>query len=478
MKSPGLFWILRSNPSRVAELVTAEEAEEEELDDEGRAMLVLLRAKVNNTPIQGRDWLVFRRYRLGVEMAALLSSHPVECPDSVVSFALRSRHRNVRDAAIEAVAQKVKKGHWKWITDFGKSSSLRKRAVFELLSLRDDIPLLSTNSSASAPRALQEFTFLQKISRAERLSEIRAALKAIRHFRPRSRTLILGESIARYQSRRLNVIFNNISTMGGEKTSVSLAPVRGTLRDQDFLALLRAYENCNTREAAHMEEESRFRRAIYESKATALATAILRTAAPTNVESLRTSLARITLTPSSQYHVLALLSIGSSTDVLQIIEKVQDSREQVQYWFQTPLVRTVEKRMGELGEQIPNLLRCICERKAFWEDPRAGKSKFLEKDLLPLRVKYNRALYVRLVAHTVIGSSTMQDSPLLQKLAQHEFHLIARAAAIRLTKLAGNAGLKLLQSCTTEAIAHGHTESFAFAFRDAEIQTLGLAELW
>jgi len=141
-------------------------------------------------------------------------------------------------------------------------------------------------------------------------------------------------------------------------------------------------------------------------------------------------------------------------------------------------LRALEKKMEDDGGHIPKSLLSICKRKGFWEDPRAGKSKFLRRDLLPVKVKYNRALYIRLVAHAVIGASRMQDSYLLQKLAQHEFHLIARAAAIRLIKLGGEAGMRLLQSSTAEAIAKGRTESFAFALRDAEIQTLGLAQLW
>jgi hypothetical protein len=91
VKAPGLFWILAATPSRVAELVRAEEGKGE-LEDDGRAMLVLLRRRVTGRPFQGRDWVVFRRYRLGLEMAALLSSHATECPDTVISFALRSRH--------------------------------------------------------------------------------------------------------------------------------------------------------------------------------------------------------------------------------------------------------------------------------------------------------------------------------------------------------------------------------------------------
>jgi len=476
-KAPGLFWILRATPSRVAELARAEEVEQD-LDDEGRAMLVLLRRKLSDAPLRERDWRVFRRYRLGLEMAAILSTRTAECPDAVISFALRSRHRNVRTAAIEAVAQRVANRHWKWISDFGKSSSNIKREAFKLLSLRDDIPLLPKHLSPTAPRQLQEFALLQKVSRAKTIPDMRGCLRALKKFRPKARSWLFARGIAIHRSAKLYVVLNKLSTLAGKKISVLLSSVRGRITRKEFLALLRAYMDWNLREAAHVEERSRFRRAIYEDKATALARAILRTATARDLNSLRRVFERITLTPSAQYYVLAFLGVGSTGDVLRIIRKVEIAPGEIQYWFQIQVARAIEKRMTQLGGKMPGTLQRIYRRKAFWEDPRGGRSKFFRRDMLSVRVPFNRGLYLRLVAHAAIGAAQMENADLLKKLAQHKFHLVARAAAIRLTKLAGDAGIKLLQTATTEAIDQGNTESFAFALRDAEIQSLGLAELW
>jgi hypothetical protein len=257
-----------------------------------------------------------------------------------------------------------------------------------------------------------------------------------------------------------------------------LSPVRGKITEKEFVALLRAYLEWNQQEAAHMNELNRFRRAIYEDKATALATAILRIATERNLKSLRSTFQKITLTPSAQYYVLSLLRVGTTKDVLRIIKKVGTSDSEVRYWFQIQVAYAIERRMLELGGRIPVTLRRLCVCKAFREDPQRGKSRFSRGDMLPVKVSFNRGLFRRLVAHAAIGAARIEDSGLLKELAEHEFHLIARASAIRLTTLGGDAGIALLQSATADAIEQGHTESFAFAFRDAEIQKLGLAKLW
>jgi len=90
----------------------------------------------------------------------------------------------------------------------------------------------------------------------------------------------------------------------------------------------------------------------------------------------------------------------------------------------------------------------------------------------------NRALYLRLVAHAVVGAAGQNDLDLLEKLAQHDYRMIARAAAVRLAQLGGDDGIKILQSAVKEAIERGNAEAFGIALRDAEIQRFGLAEIW
>jgi hypothetical protein len=85
-------------------------------------------------------------------------------------------------------------------------------------------------------------------------------------------------------------------------------------------------------------------------------------------------------------------------------------------------------------------------------------------------------LYLRLVAHAIIGAAGRGDLDLLKKLALHEFRMIARAAAIRLAQLGEDGGIGMLQSVTADAIEHGRAEAFGLAIRDAEMLRLGLVD--
>jgi hypothetical protein len=89
----------------------------------------------------------------------------------------------------------------------------------------------------------------------------------------------------------------------------------------------------------------------------------------------------------------------------------------------------------------------------------------------------NRALYLRLAAHAMIGAAGQDNLDLLKRLTQHRFRMIARAAAVRLAQLGGDGGIKMLQSVSTDAIENQNAEVFGVAVRDAEVQRLGLADL-
>jgi len=77
-EGPGLFWFLNAPPARLLELIGAEEAETES-DEEARAMLVLLRQKISGAPLRAKDWLPFKRYKLGIQLAHLLSHYGLRC---------------------------------------------------------------------------------------------------------------------------------------------------------------------------------------------------------------------------------------------------------------------------------------------------------------------------------------------------------------------------------------------------------------
>jgi hypothetical protein len=252
----------------------------------------------------------------------------------------------------------------------------------------------------------------------------------------------------------------------------------GNLSEADFLALLDAYLMWNQKEAGLVGKMNRRLSRVYEEKASALAKTILRLSTKRNLKPLRNSLKKISLTPSAQYCALALVLLGNSTDIVKTIKKVEQVGYDVRYWCQIEMGRIVEKRMKEIGGPVPIELLRIYRRKGFWDGDLSWRSKVAAKDKLLLKYMGNRALYLRLVAHAMIGAARRENLDLLERLAQHDYRMIARAAAARLAQLAGDDGIKVLQSAVTAAIERGNAEAFGLAVRDAEIQRFGLVEIW
>lgn len=471
---PGLYLVVGALPSRLVELIRAVEGDQG-IEDEDRAMLALLRCKVSGSKLQARDWLLFRRYRLGVELARMVSNAPLECPDRMILWALRSRRRTVREAALEAVSEKIVSGRHKWVATLSKSSSSFYRTAFELLSTRSALPPFPSDPAAAAPRALREFGLLQRIARSRSTPEMRASLIALKKFRPRARVWLFAKGILTHRTLGWGPILKQLPKLGAAKIGTLANAAGENTEGGDFRALLEGYMLWNRKEAAQVGPRLR---AVYENKASILAVAVLRTATRRDLKPLRESFNSIILTPSAQYLALTLARLGNSTDILQIIRRVEQAEYDIRFWFQIEMGHAIERRMAELDRRVPAELVRVLRRKGFWEDSRNARRKFSRKELLPLKHADNRALYLRIVAHAMIGAAGPGDLDLLQRLTQHDYRMIARAAAIRLVRVAGDAGVKMLQMTAVAAMERGNAEPFGTAVRDAEIQHLGLAELW
>lgn len=474
---PGLYWLLRAFPSKVLDLIRAEETRDE-LEEPDRAFLALLRKKIGGTHLTARDWNSFRRYQLAIEMAGLLAENANECPDKVLSLVLRSKPAIAREAAIEAVAKKIASGQRKWISELSRSNSPSKRTAYELLALREDLTVSAKNIPRNARRSIEEFLLLQRIARSRDDSEIRRLFKTLRRHRPKARTLLFAKGIVFQRTQGLQPILGDLSRLGASRIGILLSCAWSELSVVDFQALVEAYLHWNDLEAQHMNEDSYYRRALYEDKARILAQAIRRVATPRDLKTLRDSFGSITLTPSSQYYAQALLRVGTVQDVVRIIKKLGDCRNEVRYWIRIEMARAIENRMAELQAGIPPALRRIASKKMFWKDPRREGARFSHRDQLPLKQQGNRGLYLTLVAHALIGATKTEDSDVLRNLARHDFRLVARAAAVRLSRLAGDAGIKMLQTDVKQVIEGGNPETFALALRAAEIQNSNVAILW
>jgi len=476
-QGPGLYLLLASPSSRLVELIRDEESNGD-LEDEERAMLALLRRKASGSRLGRREWSLFRRYQLGMELAGIISAAPLNCPDQVLSWALRNKRRTVRDAAFEAVAKKVASGDRKWIAVLSKSSSPFYRSAYEQLAIRKDLPLFPTDLSRTASRPLREFGLVQRIARAQPGPVLRSSLNELKRFRPRASIWLFARGIATHRTVGLAPTLMKVPRLACFKVATLMNSVSGDLSEPDFLALLDAYLESNQKEAGLAGRMNRRLSRVYEHKASALAKTILRLSTKQNLKPLRDLFEKITLTPSAQYCAIALVLLGSSADIVKTIKKVEQAGYDIRYWFQIEVGRIIERRMKEIGGPIPIELLRICRRKGFWDGHLGRGSKVAGKEKLPLKYANNRALYLRLVAHATIGAARGDNLDLLERLAQHGYRMIARAAAVGLAQLGGDRGIKMLQSAVTAAIEHGNAEAFGLAVRDAEIQRFGLAEIW
>jgi len=475
-EAPGLFLLLGGPPSGLVELIRSEVGKED-IEEENSAMLALLRRKVSGTPLEKEEWVLFRQYRLGMELAAIINESPLECPDPLLLWALRNRRRALRDAAFKAIVRKLADGQWNWIEVLSRSASASCRSSYEQLVLDEGLPALPIESFVNASRSFREFWLLQRIARARTRLELRESLKALKKLRPRARAWLFGKGIVTHRGSGVGAILKSLHKCGKSKVATLLNSVSPNLSEQDFLALLDCYLVWNFKEAGVNEDKNRHLWEVYEGKATALAETILRVSNRQNLQPLRSVFQKLSLTSSAQYLAKALIRLGSSSDVVTVIKKVEQADYQINYWFQIEMGQIVGRRMEELGGTIPTDLLRISRRNDFWKDPRALNLKSAHKSSRPLKSLYNRALYTRMVAHALIGASRQGNFDLLKDLSLHDFRMIARAAAVRLAQLAGDSGIRMLQSAVTDAIKHQHAEAFGLAVRDVEIESLGLVEL-
>jgi hypothetical protein len=471
---PALFWLLHAPPERLLELLRVEEADED-LEDEARATLVLLRRMIGKEALDAKDWSLFRRYRLSFQMASLLLSEAENCPESVIRWALRNRQSRVRNAALEVVVRKIQGGNTDWIPSLSKSSSAFLRSAYEELIFRTDVVLPETSMKH---RAYRELSVLRRLSRTDNRRETQALQKELNSIRPRLRTQLLARGLALARLHGPRAVVNQAKRVGNYKAFVLLRTLRSHAGSSAVPELLPEYLARNREEARQFQIDNRERRLFYESRANAFALPISTLAAEADVPLLRKALKEIQLTPSAQYLALALLRLGDASDVEFVIRAIAETPAEIRYWLQIEVSHAVEERMQALGTQIPPGIRSVLEEREFWKNPGVSRRDYATVWGLRLKNKSNRTLYIRAVAHAAIGVAQKSDVELLCRLVSHPFSIISRSAAIKLIGLSGETGMQTLQSKISEMIHDGEAENVAEALRAAEIHQYGLARLW
>jgi len=470
---PGLSLLFTAPSTRLLELIRLQEPKARQ-EKEGKAMLILLRSKLTGAPLEERDWGEFHGYQLGMEVAEMITAAPLACPDRVLLWAARNRRLAVAEAAFRAITKKVAGGDTGWLEDFGKSSSKAYRSAYERLAIDSNLPLCPDDPAVAHP--IREFALLQRIARAANPERLRVAMRELKGLRPGARVRLFASAIAGNRIAGVVATVKKLERLGTEKVVSLLNSISSPVSESEMESLLSGYRLWNEKESGRAESHNARVARVHEEKAVGFAKTILRVSTEQHLAALRETFGRIALTTSAQYLVIALVRHGDAGDVIRLIERIAGNKDRIPYWFQIEVGRAVGRRMRELGSLVPDELRRIYENNEFWRDPRAT-TLATRRSKLPLKNIDNRALYVRIVAHALIGSAGTNDLKLLQALAQHEYRLVARAASVRLAQF-GDEGLALLESSVTRAIEHQGAENFGLAVRDAEVERFGLIELW
>lgn len=472
-KGPGISLLLTSPSTRIIELIRSEEPRERS-EAEAKAVLILLRRKLTGEPLEERDWAEFRTYQLGMELTEMITDSPLACPDRILLWALRNKRLMISEAAFQAITKKVTAGQTGWIEALGKSSSRSYRSAYERLVIDQTLPVCPADPGA--PRSIRDFAHLQRIARATSPEGLQAATHELKTTRPGTRVQLLASGIAGTRISGFAATVKRLGHLGTDKVVSLLNSITPPVTEPELGALLSGYRSWNQKEAGLTYKSNKLVAQVYEAKAAAFAKTVLRVSTEQNALAVREAFREVALTASAQYIAIALVRHGDTDDVLHLIDRIGAAEHQIPYWYQIQVGEAVGRRMRTLQSSVPDELLGIYKNNEFWRDPRVT-SLANRRSKLPLKNIENRALYVRIVANALIGSAGVRDLKLLQALAQHEYRLVARAAAVRLAQF-GDEGMAMLQSAISRAIQHQGAQNFGLAVRDAEIERFGLIELW
>ncbi len=463
---PALYWLLGGQPERLLDWLRTEEARDD-LEPEAKASAVLLRQKIGAQALIEDDYRAFRHYQLSIELAALIARNSTSVPPEVLIYGLRHDRGEVREASEAVIAVRLGKGEWDWLERLRKSSSVACRRAYEHLALRADLP--SPPEEKLRSRAIVEFFLLRSLASADSCSGARAALRALKRTRAPGAILTFAQGLFAIRSGHLHSLLRKAQSASAQNTNAAFAAIGPGIARRDLGFMLSCFEKWARADKGEQETPA------LNAKTHALAAAILRSTSCVSLSSLRRTIKRVEVTPASRGVVLAILKHATVADVRLVLGRIGASCQGVELWNHAELGRAILVRMEKASSGIPRFLAEIARRAEFWEyfgrDERSARNK---RDLLPIMCSENRALYIRLVAHAVIGLARKKDADVLVKLAAHGFGLIAREAATRLVRLLGKKAFPRLLAQVDDALRQGNAADYAAALRSAEMASFGV----
>jgi hypothetical protein len=464
---PGLFWLLSVDKNKVISWLRGEEAEQD-LKAEARASAVLLRRKLGEMPLSEKDYQAFRNYQLSAELATLILESAVTLPTKLLVFGLRHKRKEVREACIECLVERSKQGNWDWIKLLRNSTSVPLQEAFDELVLRPEVP--APDISLESNRLIKEFRLLKLITKSTSQGEAKKFYNDYISLRSRRRLTLFAQSLLAAKQGRLSSLLKKAKRASSEKAKTILKTPRCTPSCLVFDRLLQMYCQWNT------VESSRYDRSSINAKTGMLASTINAIAITKYLPHLRKYFKRIRLTPSSREIMHALLRIGDDSDVKFILDRIAKEKCEIEYWNHTELGRTAGNNMERTAKGIPRFLAELVVKKEFTHyidlDERNEANP---QDILPLVNTDNKTLYIRIAAYSAIGAATSDNLDNLDALANHQYGMIARTAAVKLVRLLGSNSLRRLSSNIDDAIQQGRSSLCAEAIRYAEMELYNVA---
>ena len=465
---PALFWILAAPSQSLLDWLRIEENKEQTTRTE-KATGVLLRRKVGNQPLSEEDYAAFRDYQLAAELAGLLLENVSEVPDSVLTWTLRNDRSEVRAASLEAIASRLTTGNWALIPKLRESTSKWSQWAYQRLVLRSNVGVPPRLRGKATQRAFEEFSLLKQMALSVKPEDGRTILATLRASRPKRGSYLLGYGISLLKAGRIKELIKKAEKISAKKAVTLLAAIDGNLSTLEYNELLQTYLEWNLKEVKRGPWSRR-------EKVEGLGEAILRTSSKQHLRDLRSAFRSIHLTPSAQTLALALARHGNWQDFNLVLNRIGACKDEIYFWHHLEIARQAVRTLENTVEKkIPLSLLDALARRDFWGYVSDDDQMQDGKQLLPVRNRQNRPLYVRLAAHGILALARKGDEEILLRLAVHPYRLIARAAAIRLVQIAGVEGLKLLSSCAKDAMVRANAEQLAGALRDAEMYHFDLA---
>lgn len=466
---PALFWLLQADSAKILEWLTSEESKKD-LERDRKVSIVLLRKKLGGKLLSGEDYFAFREYQLSTEMAALILENPSSISKDLLMYGLRHLREDVKEACKRAIAFQVKKGDLNWIERLRKSNSLNYRRAYVALVLKDDVRISRKLSTKS--KAINEFMLLKKIAKSPSSTEVRLLLKSLQRLRPPIWIELIGKALTYIREHRIERTIRMAQKMSENKAEIVLSVIDNKISSDDFNILLATYVEWNAK------ERDRYKPHNFYIKPNALANAILRAMEAKYIPRIRKTVKVIRLTQSSREIAHILLRYGTVKDFEFLLKRIAKEEHEIYYLNHTELGITAGKRFEMITKHLPKFLHKIGEKEEFWRYIHSeDRDKFMKRDLLPLKYVGNRRLYIRLVAYAMIGAARIEDQDLLIKLSTHNYGLIARTAAVKLTRVLSESALRKLSAAADDAITRGASKLLAESLRSAEIDLYGVAKL-